>query len=180
MELFYGKANCSSCHSGQFQTDHGFHAIAMPQIGPGKAARFETHARDEGRMRVTGNPEDAYRFRTPSLRNVAETAPYGHSGAYASLRAVIEHHLDPQKGLQNYDRSQLILPDLPQSNDFRVLSDPQELSAIAAANELTPISLQPAEVDQIIAFLETLTDQDSLKGRLGVPQQVPSGLPVDQ
>ena len=180
MELFYGKAECSTCHAGQFQTDHGFHAIAMPQIGPGKAARFESHARDEGRMRVTGNPEDAYKFRTPSLRNVAETAPYGHSGAYATLKAVIEHHLDPQKALQNYDRSQLILPDLPNSKDFRVMSDPQELAAITAANELQPLKLAPSEVDQIIAFLETLSDKDSLTGRLGVPKQVPSGLPVDQ
>ena len=180
MELFYGKAECSTCHAGQFQTDHGFHAIAMPQIGPGKAARFESHARDEGRMRVTGNPEDAYKFRTPSLRNVAETAPYGHSGAYATLKAVIEHHLDPQKALQNYDRSQLILPDLPNSKDFRVMSDPQELAAITAANELQPLKLASAEVDQIIAFLETLSDKDSLTGRLGVPKQVPSGLPMDQ
>ena len=180
MELFYGKAECSTCHTGQFQTDHGFHAIAMPQIGPGKAARFESHARDEGRMRVTGNPEDAYKFRTPSLRNVAETAPYGHSGAYATLKAVIEHHLDPQKALQNYDRSQLILPDLPNSKDFRVMSDPQELAAITAANELQPLKLASSEVDQIIAFLETLSDKDSLAGRLGVPKQVPSGLPVDQ
>ena len=180
MELFYGKAECSTCHSGQFQTDHGFHAIAMPQIGPGKAARFESHARDKGRMRVTGKAEDAYKFRTPSLRNVAETAPYGHSGAYATLKAVIEHHLDPQKALQNYDRSQLILPDLANSKDFRVMSDPQELAAIAAANELQPLKLAPSEVDQIIAFLETLSDKDSLTGRLGVPKQVPSGLPVDQ
>ena len=180
MELFYGKAECSTCHSGQFQTDHGFHAIAMPQIGPGKAARFESHARDEGRMRVTGKPEDAYKFRTPSLRNVAETAPYGHSGAYATLKSVIEHHLDPQKALQNYDRSQLILPDLANSKDFRVMSDPQELAAIAAANELQPLKLAPSEVDQIIAFLETLSDKDSLTGRLGVPKQVPSGLPMDQ
>ena len=180
MELFYGKAECSTCHSGQFQTDHGFHAIAMPQIGPGKAARFESHARDEGRMRVTGKPEDAYKFRTPSLRNVAETAPYGHSGAYATLKSVIEHHLDPQKALQNYDRSQLILPDLPNSKDFRVMSDPQELAAITAANELQPLKLAPSEVDQIIAFLETLSDKDSLTGRLGVPKQVPSGLPMDQ
>ena len=47
MDLFYGSAGCSTCHSGQFQRpDHRFHAIAMPQIGPGKAARFESHHRD--------------------------------------------------------------------------------------------------------------------------------------
>jgi cytochrome c peroxidase len=37
LELFYGKAGCAGCHAGKFQTDHEFHAIAMPQIGPGKA-----------------------------------------------------------------------------------------------------------------------------------------------
>ena len=36
MDLFYGRAGCDSCHTGRFQTDHDFHAIAMPQIGPGK------------------------------------------------------------------------------------------------------------------------------------------------
>ncbi|MEM1315204.1 MAG: cytochrome-c peroxidase, partial [Pseudomonadota bacterium] len=64
MALFYGAAGCAACHSGRFQTDHGFHAMAAPQIGPGKAARYETHARDLGRHRVTGRPEDAYAFRT--------------------------------------------------------------------------------------------------------------------
>ena len=39
--------------------------IPMPQIGPGKAAGFERHQRDEGRMLVTGDPADAYAFRTP-------------------------------------------------------------------------------------------------------------------
>ena len=60
------------------------------------------------------------------------------------------------------------------------MSDPQELAAITAANELQPLKLAPSEVDQIIAFLETLSDKDSLMGRLGVPKQVPSGLPMDQ
>ncbi len=54
MELFYGPAGCDACHSGRFQTDHRFHAIAMPQIGPGKAERFESGSQDTGRARVTG------------------------------------------------------------------------------------------------------------------------------
>lgn len=95
MDLFYGQAACADCHSGRFQTDHKFHAIAMPQIGPGKAARFESHAKDTGRMRVTGDPKDAYAFRTPPLRNIAQTAPYGHAGAYGTLESVVRHHLDP-------------------------------------------------------------------------------------
>lgn len=178
MQLFYGKAGCSGCHSGLFQTDHGFHAIAMPQIGPGKAERFETHHRDTGRMRVTGRMSDAYRFRTPSLRNVTATAPYGHSGAYATLEAVLRHHLDPVAGLMGYDPAQAVLPEIADAMDFPVLADGAELDAIARANELSPQDLDDAEIAALIAFLHALTDETSLKGRLGVPQSVPSGLPV--
>lgn len=176
--LFYGTAGCADCHAGRFQTDHDFHAIAMPQIGPGKAARFEDHTRDEGRMRVTGDPADAYAFRTPSLRNVAHTAPYGHSGAYATLDGVIRHHLDPVASLNSYDRTQAILPDLPNVTDWRSLDDPDALAAIAAANVLAPQSLSDADVADLIAFLEALTDETSLAGHLGIPDTVPSGLSV--
>ena len=101
MELFYEGDNngqaCASCHSGLYQSDQSFHAIAMPQIGtgrgsnsPGKTGGHE----DFGREQVTGNPNDTLKFRTPILRNVALTAPYGHSGAYDTLRAVVEHNMD--------------------------------------------------------------------------------------
>lgn len=173
--LFYGKADCASCHSGQFQTDHRFHAIAMPQIGPGKAAEFENHHRDVGRMRVTGSAPDAYRFRTPSLRNITLTAPYGHSGAYASLEAVVRHHLDPVQALMSYDISQARMPVLEGSPDEWVLARPEEMRAIAAANELAPTILSDAEINDILAFLAALEDPVI---RLGVPEAVPSGLPV--
>ena len=180
LALFYGEAGCADCHAGRFQTDHDFHAIAMVQLGPGKAARFESHARDEGRMHVTGDPEDAFAFRTPSLRNVALTAPYGHAGAYATLEAVIRHHLDPVESLYGYDRSQAILPALPGVQDWRILDDPAEIGAIAAANELEPLPLEDAQIADLVAFLEALTDTEGADGRLGVPETVPSGLPVDR
>lgn len=180
MELFYGKAACDACHVGQFQSDHDFHAIAMPQLGPGKGARFERHARDAGRQRVTGQAADAYAFRTPSLRNVAETAPYGHSGAYASLEAVVRHHLDPVRSLNNYDRSQVVLPLLSGTDDWRVMSDSAELAAISKANELQPQNLSDAEVADLLAFLAVLSDRTALKGRLGVPEELPSGLDVPE
>ncbi|WP_299613506.1 cytochrome c peroxidase [uncultured Tateyamaria sp.] len=179
MDLFYGKAQCADCHTGRFQTDHDFHAIAMPQIGPGKAARFESHAQDTGRMRVTGDAQDAYAFRTPPLRNVAQTAPYGHSGAYASLEAVVRHHLDPVASLRSYDIGQAIMPGFD-ADDMRVLNDPAEVERIAAANDLAPVNLNDAEVDDILAFLHALTDPQSIRGALGIPATVPSGLPVDQ
>ncbi len=184
MELFYGEAGCASCHSGRFQTDHDFHAIAMPQIGPGKAARFEDHARDEGRMRVTGDPADAYAFRTPSLRNVTETAPYGHAGAYGTLDAAVRHHLDPVASLYAYDRAQAILPDLPGAADWRILDDAEAIAAIAAANALSPMALSEPEIADILTFLESLTDTGTstgtTTGRLGIPASVPSGLPVQR
>lgn len=180
MQLFYGKAQCGSCHSGQFQTDHSFHAIAMPQIGPGKAAPFERHNRDVGRGRVTGADDDFYRFRTPSLRNITQTGPYGHNGAYASLEAVVRHHLDPVTSLFTYDPSQAVMWRGDFSSDFNLMSNAKDLSAIADANQLAPMDLSDNEVAQILAFLDSLTDYEALKGRLGVPKTVPSGLPVDQ
>jgi len=179
-QLFYGDAGCATCHSGLFQTDHQFHAIAMPQIGPGKAAGFERHQRDEGRMRVTGNLSDAYAFRTPSLRNVAHTSPYGHSGAYGTLEEVVRHHLDPVGSLNAYLEASAVLPVKVGKNDFAVMRNPEEVAKIAAANALAPVDLDEQEIGEIIAFLNALTDPQSLKGALGVPALVPSGLPLDQ
>lgn len=179
LDLFYGKANCVSCHAGLFQTDNQFHAIAMPQIGPGKAARFEDHADDTGRMHVTGKQEDAFKFRTPSLRNVELTGPYGHAGAFGTLRDVVVHHLDPVASLAAYELN-VKLPELASADDQRILRDPTAVARIGAANELQPILLNDEEIEQLLAFLQTLTDKKSIDGRLGVPLSVPSGLPVDQ
>ena len=177
MDLFFGSAGCSSCHSGAFQTDHEFHAMGDPQLGPGKAARFERHARDEGRFRVTGNPADRFAFRTPSLRNVALTAPYGHAGAFSDLRSYIKHHIDPIEGLERYDRRQAVLPALA-VNDWRILDDPAEIEAIADSVVIEPIVLSEDEIAVLVAFLNSLTDPIATTGRLGVPEKVPSGLAV--
>jgi cytochrome c peroxidase len=180
MELFYGEAGCAGCHSGKFQTDQGFHAVAMPQLGPGKGARFERHQRDTGRMRVTGRDEDAYRFRTPSLRNVALTAPYGHAGAYASLRDAVAHMADPASGLGGYDPGQAVLaPFEPARPDWAVAGEEAEMQAILAANQAAAVALTPAQIDALVAFLEALTDPRFLPSRDRVPETVPSGLPVD-
>ncbi|MFN3145309.1 MAG: cytochrome-c peroxidase [Paracoccaceae bacterium] len=82
MSLFYGKAGCATCHSGLYQTDHGFHALGLPHLGPGKGHGPGGYA-DHGRAGVTGRQEDLYSFRTPSLRTVTITAP-GHNGARPS------------------------------------------------------------------------------------------------
>ena len=175
LTLFYGAAGCADCHSGPFLTDHGFHAMAAPQLGPGKGARFETHARDEGRFRVTGDPADWYAFRTPALRNVALTAPYGHAGAHATLESFLRDHTTGRAVL-DYDRAQAVLPALP-VQDWRVLDDAAQAEAIAAA---AAPGFQPdaGQIAALVAFLATLTDPVAVTGRLGVPATVPSGLPV--
>ncbi|MCB1336608.1 MAG: cytochrome-c peroxidase [Maritimibacter sp.] len=179
LELFYGEAGCADCHAGAFQTDHGFHAMAVPQIGPGKKARFEDDFRDLGRARVTGHDEDRYRFRTPSLRNVALTAPYGHDGAFRDLAAFVASHA-AGTGPEGYDRAQAVLPELPGETDWIVLDDPAQSGEIAAAYEGPGRALDAGEVAALVAFLDALTGETAAEGRLGVPEAVPSGLPVDK
>jgi len=180
MALFYGEAECAECHAGPFQTDHGFHAMAQPQLGPGKAERFESHQRDIGRMRVTGRAEDAYAFRTPTLRNVTRTGPWGHAGAYSDLAAFLRQHADPVGGLAAYV-PQAVLPELPDTKpDWTILETPAEAEEIAAAVTRPPHPLNEAEIGAIIAFLDSLTDPVALEGRLGIPDSVPSGLPVER
>ena len=176
-ELFYGKAGCAVCHSGPLLTDQGFHAMGEPQLGPGKTERFETNQRDLGRMRVTNRAEDAYAFRTPSLRNVTATAPYGHAGAHNDLHSFIRFHSDPVAGLANY-KPQAILPEFTPTADDWVIS--RDWSEIAAAVTRPATRLSDAEITAILAFLDSLTDPQALKGRLGIPDTVPSGLPIDR
>lgn len=125
MELFYGKANCVSCHSGSLYSDFDFYAIAMPQVGPGKGVGAGWHE-DFGREGVTGELSDRYKFRTPTLRNVALTAPYGHAGPYDTLEEVVRHHIDPEGSLRNYNRANFVVPhraDLDKI-DFWVMDQP--------------------------------------------------------
>ena len=177
MELFYGKANCSSCHAGALFTDHQFHATGQPQVGPGKAARFQSHSRDLGRFRVTGNIKDKYAFRTPSLRNVELTGPWGHAGAYNELEAFLGAHIDPYLALSNYDKSNVTLTKYD-TNDWKIMDDASEVKAIADAITIKPVIISEGEVTDLLAFLGTLTDTKAQKGRLGIPETVPSGLNI--
>ena len=179
--LFYGRAGCASCHSGPLLTDQEHHSIGMVQIGPGRTRAFAEGAFDRGRVNVTDRREDAYRFRTPSLRNVAATAPYGHAGAYSKLESVVRHHLDPAGALAAYDRSEAILPrhDRLSGADFLTHDNARERARIAASVDIEPVALTDGEVADIVAFLHALTDPVALAGRRGKPARVPSGLPVD-
>ena len=183
MHIFFSpnKGNCASCHSGTFQTDHSFRAIAMPQIGAGKGDGPFGYE-DFGRERVTANPADRYKFRVPSLRNLRLTAPYGHAGAFDTLEAVVRHHLDPLESLYNYNPNQLRLPDRADldAKDLLAVSDPAVLMAIADANELLPVDLSEREIQHLIDFLGALTDPNMLDLRIDVPKSLPSGLPLGE
>lgn len=89
--LFYGKGRCASCHSGKLFSDFNFYSIGTPQglLGP------HTRHRDIGRAGVTHKYTDLYKFRTPPLISVKNTAPYGHNGIFKDLKSVITHHFNP-------------------------------------------------------------------------------------
>lgn len=81
LTLFIGKANCATCHVGHNFTDEGFH-----HTGVG------SRSGDPGRARVTGSSADEGAFKTPTLRDVARTAPYMHDGSIPTLEAVIDFY----------------------------------------------------------------------------------------
>jgi cytochrome c peroxidase len=178
MKIF-NKVGCVSCHSGKFQTDHAFHALGMPQIGPGKGDGFEGHD-DYGREQVTGDVNDRYRFRTPSLRNVALTGPWGHDGAYNTLKAVVKHHLNPEKSLNAYDVTQAVLPSRADLDamDFIVHNDATSRFNLANSIEISPVALTDYQINRLLDYLNALTDPNSLDLRSTAPRRVPSGLPL--
>ena len=153
-QLFNGKANCSSCHTIKSDyalfTDNDNHntgigyAEAMGktdktqrvQVAPGvyvdvAAALIttvaETKPNDLGRYEITQNPQDRWKYKTPSLRNVSLTAPYMHNGALQTLQQVVEFY--NRGGIANENLDPLI----------------------------KPLNLTNLEMDDLIAFLKMLT-----------------------
>ena len=116
LELFRGRAGCSQCHTvgadGALFTDHKFHSVGIGtrEIAPKlpeltrrvhglDAARINALVAADpnisalGRFLVTKDPRDIGKYKTPSLRNVALTAPYMHDGSVATLAAAVEYEL---------------------------------------------------------------------------------------
>lgn len=122
MALFNGMAGCSSCHGGFDLSDHGFHNIGLTA----------DDAVDPGRQRITLHPQDCGKFKTPSLRNIARTAPYMHDGSIATLQEVIAHF---NAGGQNNPNK-----------------DPR----------MSPLHLNPDQMQDLAAFLDALNDEQPL------------------
>ena len=162
--LFTGKGRCASCHTidddhalltdgGLHNTGVGWAASMRPapttrrvQIAPGVAidvagdavaAASETPPADLGRYEITEDPADRWRYRTPTLRNVALTAPYMHNGSLATLADVVAFYdrggvphelLDPRirpLGLTDEERADLVacLESLTGSNVDALVAD---------------------------------------------------------
>jgi cytochrome c peroxidase len=121
-QLFSSPAlNCTACHSGFDLSDHGFQNVGQ-----------YLHYTDPGRERITLQASDNGRFKTPSLRNVALTAPYMHDGAFTTLEEVVDHFASG--GHPHPNRSPLLQPFV--------------------------LSLQ--ERADLVAFLHSLTDERPL------------------
>ncbi len=147
--LFKGtKAKCANCHTipnngPVLFTNHRYYNIGTPSNTNNPAVIADSSFVDTGVARNTavisdGNAlTEAGKFRTPTLRNIARTAPYMHNGVYDTLEDVIRHY-------DNLIADEFSIPEIDN----------------AIANELTvALSLQPDESDDLIAFLKTLTDQ---------------------
>jgi cytochrome c peroxidase len=149
--LFTGKAGCASCHtvgpfsdSRLYNTGIGYAASMKSkpprtqriQVAPGSVLEVDRQIiaqvsepvpNDLGRYEITLDPDDRWKYRTPTLRNVALTAPYMHDGSLATLGDVVAH----------YDRGGVPNPGL----------DPR----------IRTLDLDAEERDALVAFLETLT-----------------------
>ena len=181
MDLFYGKAQCSSCHSGILFTDQKFYALAIPQFGPGRTRRMDPYTRDVGRMGESDNVEDMYKFKTPSLRNVSLTFPYGHNGAYPTLKGIVKHHLNPLQMYKNWEPSMANLPKAKwlEKIDFVVFSDEREQKRLLSRIDINPVNIDENEINELVSFLHSLTGKSKNDRPLGKPNSVPSGIKVD-
>jgi len=152
LELFFTRAKCFICHHGPMFSNYQFMVTGAPQEGPGKDV---IPGDDTGREEHTGLLEDRYRFRVPSLRNVEITPPYMHDGVFHSLTQIVEFY---NAGAQPRHTS---------------VSDDDVEVVIR-----TPLGLTAEEVEDVVAFLRSLTDPGRLLDAelVTVPAIVPSGL----
>lgn len=86
LQIFRGKGHCTACHVGPTLSDERTHNTGVAW------AVADNRFLDEGRAAVSGKPEDRGAFKTPTLREVAQTAPYMHDGSLPTLEAVVDFY----------------------------------------------------------------------------------------
>jgi cytochrome c peroxidase len=167
LRIFVGRGSCNVCHFGPNFTNGEFHEIGIPvlrklgSVDWGRyqgikmlqASRFNLegpYSDDVQRStaistrHVTLGPQNYEQFKIPSLRNVALTAPYMHNGHLATLRDVVKHY------------SELDLTLMHQVHLYDSDGVPQTLPV---DNILKPLNLSAQEIDDVVAFLNTLTEK---------------------
>ncbi|MEE9351131.1 MAG: cytochrome c peroxidase [Thiotrichaceae bacterium] len=142
-QLFNGRGQCDTCHaspnnSEEVFSDFEFKNIGVPSNGTLLNILSDSSFIDNGLGGVTGNNGDNGKFRTPNLRNIANTAPYMHNGVFNTLTEVVEF----------YNTRDTTFPDAPEVN--------QNVDQRGRIGEL---GLNTNDVDDIVSFLGTLTDQ---------------------
>lgn len=172
--LFYTDADdqgggCVQCHSGDFFTDQEHHTIGAPQFGPGKG---NANNHDFGRENISGDTNERFRIRTPSLLNIEVTGPYMHTGAYESLQQVMNHYNNPNNtvddffddggwcALQQFDDVQncaALYPNALQNSNAVLAKVVQERNQNDPA-ALPNLNLNNGERNDLVAFMQTLTD----------------------
>ena len=157
-----GGLGCHVCHSGDKFSDERFYNAGFPQIGRGLRA----DSSDPARWGVTLAGNDVHAFRTPSLINVAATAPYGHAGAFDSLEQLLHYHADPRAESQRYFATSAVsmLTQFLQSGALYPSAESLTATALGSAShgriaELFPGPLSREIVDDLVAFLSALTDR---------------------
>lgn len=130
------KVKCAGCHSGILFTDYRFHNTGLE----GDFKNDEHEGVYQGRFRISYDPADLGKFKTPSLRNVALTAPYMHDGRFKTLDQVLDHYASGVK--------------LSASTDPALFQ-----------NGSMGIQLSPDDKKNILAFLTSLTDQDFITNK---------------
>lgn len=149
--LFFGEANCVSCHNGPALNTMDFYALAMADMeGPGTyGGASSQNPANLGRGGFTGKPEDNYKFKVPQLYNLKDSPFLGHGGTFHSIREVVEYK-------------------------NRAIPENPNVPATQLAPEFIPLHLTEAQINQITGFLERSLHDPHLDRY--VPVRVPSGL----
>jgi cytochrome c peroxidase len=174
--LFFGEAKCHRCHEGNLFSDQELYNYGIRPMtrGPSKleyvdlGAQHRTHAAGEGR----------YAFRTPRLRNVTQTGPWMHNGAYTSLEAALAHKADPIQGLWDYDLEQL--EEAMRNQVHRRVETLEDVEASMSEDVPRQLDLDERDIADLIAFLEALTSPSAESLALQTPTSVLSGLPIPE
>lgn len=187
--LFAGKARCAECHSGRHLSSFEFASLAVPQIGPGNVMTawdeggytrgISLNTTDDfGRYGVTLAPEDRFRFRVPPLRQVADTGPWMHDGAFTRLESVLDHLLDPAESLRAYRGDGIKRKEFLQNMNVNKKHDRDRLATLDPRAKIP--ALTESEKKALLRFLTFgLRDPNALDPeKLRVPASVPSGIDV--